>query len=77
MFRGDTVRLTVSSGPPLVVIPRVQGQQVAAARSVLEGLGFRVSVQNVLGGIFGTVRDCSPAAGTSAPKGSTVTLTVV
>ncbi|NAZ83874.1 Stk1 family PASTA domain-containing Ser/Thr kinase [Kineococcus sp. R8] len=77
LFRGDTVRLTVSSGPPLVVIPRVQGQQVAAARSVLEGLGFRVSVQNVLGGIFGTVRDCSPAAGTSAPKGSTVTLTVV
>jgi len=77
LFRGDAVQLTVSSGPPLVVIPQVQGQQVGPARAALEGLGFQVKLNNVLGGIFGTVRDSSPAAGTSAPKGSTVTLTVV
>ncbi|NIZ93600.1 Stk1 family PASTA domain-containing Ser/Thr kinase [Kineococcus rubinsiae] len=77
LFRGDTVQLTVSSGPPLVAIPKVQGQQLGAARATLERLGFEVAVQNVLGGLFGTVRDCSPAAGSSAPKGSTVTLTVV
>jgi len=77
LFRGDAVQLTVSSGPPLVVVPPVQGQQVGAARAALERLGFQVKVSNVLGGIFGTVRDSSPTAGTSAPKGSTVTLTVV
>ena len=77
LFRGDAVRLTVSSGPPLVAVPQVQGQQVGPARAALEALGFQVRLNNVLGGIFGTVRDSSPAAGTSAPKGSTITLTVV
>jgi len=77
LFRGDAVQLTVSSGPPLVVVPQVQGQQVGPARAALERLGFQVQVDNVLGGIFGTVRDSSPSAGASAPKGSTVTLTVV
>ncbi|WP_432541147.1 Stk1 family PASTA domain-containing Ser/Thr kinase [Kineococcus sp. SYSU DK002] len=77
LFRGDPVALVVSSGPPLVEVPRVQGKNVDAARQQLEGLGFAVRVENVLGGIFGTVRDSDPAAGQSIPKGSTITLTVV
>ncbi|ABS04696.1 Stk1 family PASTA domain-containing Ser/Thr kinase [Kineococcus radiotolerans] len=77
LFRGDPVALVVSSGPPLVQVPAVQGKQVDAVRAQLEGLGFRVQVNNVLGGVFGTVRDSDPPAGQSVPKGSTVTLTVV
>ena len=77
LFRGDAVSLVVSSGPPLVPVPDVQGEQVAEARSQLEQLGFRVQVQEVLGGFFGTVRSTDPAAGQSIPKGTTITLTVV
>nr|WP_276612320.1 Stk1 family PASTA domain-containing Ser/Thr kinase [Kineococcus vitellinus] len=77
LFRGDPVDLVVSTGPPLVQVPQVQGQQVAAAREALERLGFQVRVENVLGGIFGTVRSSDPVAGQSIPKGSTITLTVV
>ena len=77
LFRGDAVDLVVSSGPPLVTVPAVQGTQVDAARAKLEALGFEVQVNNVLGGVFGTVRSSDPGAGTSIPKGSTITLTVV
>ncbi|MGI4895621.1 MAG: Stk1 family PASTA domain-containing Ser/Thr kinase [Janthinobacterium lividum] len=78
LVRGDTVQLVVSSGPPLVMVPNgLQGRQIAEARSILEGLGFTVAVENVLGGIFGTVRSVDPGSGRSVPKGSTVTLTVV
>jgi eukaryotic-like serine/threonine-protein kinase len=77
LFRGDRVDLVVSSGPPLVPVPAVRGKQVDAVRAQLEGLGFQVRVDNVLGGVFGTVRDSDPAAGQSVPKGSTITLTVV
>jgi serine/threonine-protein kinase len=77
LFRGDAVAIVVSSGPPLVEVPTVQGQNVDAARTQLESLGFEVEVNNVLGGVFGTVRSSDPAAGQSIPKGSTITLTVV
>ena len=77
LFRGDAVSLVVSSGPPLVAVPDVQGEQVADARAELEALGFEVQVQEVLGGFFGTVRSTDPAAGQSIPKGTTITLTVV
>ena len=71
------VALVVSSGPPLVEIPQVQGKNVDAARKQLEDLGFTVKVENFLGGVFGTVRESNPGAGQSIPKGSTITLTVV
>ncbi|WP_345711104.1 PASTA domain-containing protein, partial [Kineococcus glutinatus] len=76
-FRGDTITLVVSSGPPLVTVPDVQRKQVAEARAQLEALGFKVRISEVLGGFFGTVRSSDPAAGRSVPKGSTITLTVV
>ena len=43
----------------------------------LEAAGFKVSVEKLLGGVFGTVRSTDPAAGTQVPKGSTVTIRVV
>jgi len=77
LFRGDTVTLVVSKGPVLVDVPNVVGQQVEQARQALEAAGFTVAVREALGGFFGTVRMQDPAAGSKAPKGSTVTLTIV
>ncbi len=77
LFAGDKVALVVSKGPPLVEVPDVVRQQVADARSALEAAGFTVEVKEVLGGYFGTVRSQDPRGGTTAPKGSTITLTVV
>jgi serine/threonine-protein kinase len=71
------VTLVVSKGPQLVVVPDVFGRQEREARSQLEGLGFTVKVDRFAGGPFGTVTLQSVPAGTKAPKGSTITLTVV
>ena len=76
-FQGDPVTLVVSKGPKLVSVPNVIGQQERSARSILERLGLRVKVKRAFGGFFGTVRLQSVAAGTDAPRGSTITLTVV
>jgi serine/threonine-protein kinase len=77
LFRGDTVTIVVSLGPPLVTVPDVVGQQVGPATQSLEDAGFVVEVERVLGGFFGTVRDQDPAGDSSVPPGSTVTLTIV
>lgn len=76
-LRGDTVAITVSLGPPLVEVPGVVGRQLDDATDILERAGFRVRVERVLGGFFGTVRATDPGAGSQAPRGSTVTVTVV
>lgn len=76
-LRGDTVTITVSLGPPLVQVPEVVGKQVDEATRVLEAAGFTVRIERVLGGFFGTVRASDPPAGSSAPRGSAVTLTIV
>ena len=77
LFEGGLVTLVVSKGPQLVAVPDVVGQQEQPARAALEGLGFTVKVDRVLGGFFGTVRDQSIPGGTKAPAGSTITLTLV
>ena len=69
--------LVVSKGPVLVTVPDVVGQQLAQARGTLEAAGFKVTVRRALGGFFGTVRLQDPSGGSKAPKGSTVTLTIV
>ena len=68
--------LVVSKGPVLVDVPNVVGQQVDQARQALEAAGFEVTVRKALGGFFGTVRLQDPGGG-KAPKGSTITLTIV
>jgi serine/threonine-protein kinase len=77
LFRGDKVTLVVSKGPVLVAVPNVVGQQLGQARTTLEQAGFKVAVREALGGFFGTVRLQDPAGGGKAPKGSTITLTIV
>lgn len=46
---GDTVTITVSSGPEQVKIPDISGMKVDAAKKKLEGLGFKVKVNRVIG----------------------------
>lgn len=75
--RTQTVTLTVSKGPETVEMPNLRGKQYDEAASALEALGLKAERDNVLGGIFGTVRDQSVAAGEAVPIGSTITLTVV
>ncbi|WP_026819656.1 Stk1 family PASTA domain-containing Ser/Thr kinase [Arthrobacter castelli] len=76
LFRGDTVTITLSKGPKMVDVPNLIGDQVEKSVQRLEKLGFKVEVNNILGGFFGTVRDQDPVD-KSVPKGSTITLTVV
>jgi len=77
LFQGDLVTLDVSKGPEMVAVPNVIGQQEQPATAILQALGFSVKVDRAFGGFFGTVRLQSVDGGTEAPKGSTITLTVV
>jgi serine/threonine protein kinase/beta-lactam-binding protein with PASTA domain len=77
LFQGGLVALVVSKGPELVPVPSVIGQQEQPAKDALERLGFTVQINRAFGGIFRTVRLQSLAAGSKAPQGATITLTVV
>jgi serine/threonine-protein kinase len=75
--RKDTVTLQVSKGPETVPMPNLTGKQYDEAATILDGLGLKAERRNVLGGLFGTVRDQSVPAEQAVPKGTTITLTVV
>ncbi|ROR92057.1 Stk1 family PASTA domain-containing Ser/Thr kinase [Nocardioides aurantiacus] len=77
-FKGDTVELTVSKGPVLVEVPDVVRMGVAAATARLEAAGFDVEVEEsslYIGVQYVVATD--PGAGGRAPRGSTVTLSIV
>ena len=76
LTKGGSVTLTISKGPKLVEVPSFIGKQAAEAQKALEELGFTVKIDNILGGILGTVHAQDPV-NTSVPEGSVVTLTVV
>jgi eukaryotic-like serine/threonine-protein kinase len=71
--KGEVVTVQVSSGPPEVSIPNVDGLSVQQATAELQQAGFSVTVNN---GIFGGQTVTSYAPTGQAPKGSTITLTV-
>jgi eukaryotic-like serine/threonine-protein kinase len=67
---GQTVTVYVSSGPPQVQIPNVQGEPFQQAQQQLMQAGFKVQGQQVF---FGDkVNSTSPSG--SAPAGSTITV---
>ncbi|HET9691434.1 MAG TPA: PASTA domain-containing protein, partial [Acidimicrobiales bacterium] len=75
----DLVTLRVSSGPAPVAVPDVTGQPQAAATATLQAAGLKVATaapQPSATVPSGSVISTDPPAGTSAPTGSTVTLTV-
>lgn len=77
LARGEAVSITVSKGPEMVTVPKVEGLKEAAATKQLKAAGFKVSVQTFLGGPLDEVRAARPGGGSKAAKGSTVTILVV
>jgi eukaryotic-like serine/threonine-protein kinase len=75
---GSTVTLTISKGQPAIAIPNVDGQSQQDATTALQGPGFGVAIaaDPVYSDLVpsGDVASFSPNG--SAPKGSTVTLTL-
>ncbi|MGW1593201.1 Stk1 family PASTA domain-containing Ser/Thr kinase [Streptomyces sp. NPDC002343] len=74
---GDTVTLTLSKGPEMVEVPDVVGDSVDDAHEALEDAGFDVDEDRGLLGLFGdTVKKQSVDGGDTAPKGSTIKITI-
>ncbi|WP_175647375.1 Stk1 family PASTA domain-containing Ser/Thr kinase [Streptomyces cyaneochromogenes] len=74
---GDTVTLTLSKGPEMIEVPDVVGDNVDDAKAELEAAGFQVDEDRGLLGLFGdTVKKQSVDGGETAPKGSTITITI-
>ncbi|WP_328428330.1 Stk1 family PASTA domain-containing Ser/Thr kinase [Streptomyces sp. NBC_00443] len=74
---GDTVTLTLSKGPEMIEVPDVVGDSVDDATTALESAGFQVDEDRGLLGLFGdTVKKQSVEGGETAPKGSTITITI-
>ncbi len=72
-----SVSLTVSKGSDKVVVPKVVGETIAAAKSALEALGLRVTVDtNQLSSRWGIakVKGASVKAGTTLRRGDAVTI---
>ena len=75
--QGSSVRINVSKGPTPVSVPSVVGEPIATATSALQAQGFKVSPTYVDSNQpANNVISQSPAAGSSAGKGSVVSLTV-
>ena len=76
--KGDVISLVVSKGPVMVEVPNVVGMGLDAAQDRLEEAGFRVSVResSMYIGVKYVV-STDPGRGTSAPKGSTVIVSIV
>ncbi len=76
--KGSAVSLVISKGPPPTPVPDVTGRTQDAATSRLHEAGFTVTVEQAFSDSVakGRVMATSPANGTEAPYGSTVTLTV-
>ncbi|ADG74959.1 serine/threonine protein kinase with PASTA sensor(s) [Cellulomonas flavigena DSM 20109] len=75
--RKDVVKVTVSKGPEMIEVPNVIQVDFESAKKQIEALGFKVDRKNSWGGLIGRVVDQSVAGGETAPKGATITLTVV
>ncbi len=74
---GSAVKITLGSGPSQIRVPDVTGQQVDVARPNIEAAGFKVQIENIDSGqTVGEVVSTSPAGGSNAAEGDTVTLRV-
>jgi serine/threonine-protein kinase len=76
---GGSVSLVVSKGPELVAVPGVTGLTIAAAKTLLENLGFTVTVVSEIpikhwDKTWAEAVSTDPSEGSEAPKGSTITL---
>lgn len=72
---GDPVTVVVSKGPEMVTVPNVVGSLISNAAEQLKNLGFKVD-SNAPSIYWNSLRvlSMSVKAGSSAPKGSTISL---
>jgi serine/threonine-protein kinase len=76
---GGSVSLIVSKGPELIAVPGVAGVTIAAAKMLLENLGFAVTVDSEIperhwDKSWAEAGSTDPGEGTEVPKGATITL---
>jgi eukaryotic-like serine/threonine-protein kinase len=79
LHAGDKVNLTVAKAPKEVEVPSVVGAASAAAATALKHAGFKVTSQphtTTEQSQVGVVLEQSPAGGSLARKGTTVTISV-
>jgi serine/threonine-protein kinase len=76
--KGGSVLVTVSSGPPSIPVPDAKGKSFADAQALLKEAGFNAVRADVFSDStpVNVVDSTSPPAGSSAQKGSTVTINV-
>ena len=75
--KGTEVKYVVSDGPPPVPVPNVTDKKLSDAEKILTDAGFKVSVNKPPVVILNRVISQSPGGGNTAPRGSTVTITVI
>jgi serine/threonine-protein kinase len=73
------VSLIISRGPDLVQVPNVVGDNIAAAKTQLEALGFVVTVDSLIpenswDNNLAVVESTTPDASMLVKRGSTVTI---
>jgi serine/threonine-protein kinase len=68
--RDSTVRVFMSKGPEMVVVPQVAGKSLAAAADAIEAAGLTTG--QVYGPVRGTPISTNPPAGAKVKKGSVV-----
>jgi eukaryotic-like serine/threonine-protein kinase len=76
---GSSITLSVSKGPKTQQVPSVENLDVDTAKSILQDSGFKSKIvyqDTTDGSLDGVVITQSPGAGTKAPPGTVVTLTV-
>jgi len=76
--RGDTVAVTVSKGQEMLPVPSVIDMKADKAQATLETAGFVVRIANPHTGLNRVItQDPAGGPGKTAPRGSTVTLSLV
>lgn len=76
--RGDPISLVISKGPPPVTVPSVRDMRSAEATAALQAAGLQVVKRNLTGFVaLDRVVDQTPAGGSTVPKGTTVTITII
>ncbi len=78
LTKGDDVALVKSKGPVLVTVPNVKAMGVRKAEETMKAQGFSTRTKKATSYLgLGYVYESSPRGGQQAPKGSTITLSLV
>ncbi len=75
--RGSHVKIVVSKGPAPVRVPDVFKMSQSKAEATLKAAGLNVKVIKSSGRLLNLVKTQSPGVGTTVPRGTLVTITIV